>query len=92
MEVQQAVEAPRWASFAVPVTESPHPSWPGLVRLESRFPEAVFAGLTARGHRVERWPDLAALAGGICAIRRDPRTGVLAGGADPRRMSYGIGW
>jgi gamma-glutamyltranspeptidase / glutathione hydrolase len=92
MDLQPAIEAPRWASFDVPATEDPHPAQPKLVRLESRAPEALAAGLRARGHDVQPWPELAALAGAICAIRRDARSGVLRGGADPRRMSWAIGW
>jgi len=90
--LQAAVEAPRWASFAFPATEDPHPAWPGLLRVEARMDPEVTEGLRRRGHAVEPWPDLAAHAGAVCAIRRDRGSGVLAGAADPRRMSYGIGW
>jgi gamma-glutamyltranspeptidase/glutathione hydrolase len=92
LELQAAVEAPRWASFDFPATEDPHRAWPGLLRVEGRMCPDVTEGLRRRGHAVESWPDLAPLAGGVCAIRRDRRSGVLAGAADPRRMSYGIGW
>lgn len=92
MELQAAVEAPRWASYAVPITEDPHPATPRLVRVESALHEAVGDELVARGHRVERWPTFAADAGGVCAVLRDPATGLLSGAADPRRMSYGIAW
>jgi len=91
-ELQAAVEAPRWASFAFPATEDPHASWAGLLRVERRMDPEVTEGLRRRGHAVEPWPDLAAQAGGVCAIRRDRASGVLAGAADPRRMSYAIGW
>jgi gamma-glutamyltranspeptidase/glutathione hydrolase len=92
LELQAAVEAPRWASYAFPATEDPHRSWDGLLRVEGRMDPAVTAGLRERGHSVEAWPFLAAEAGGVCAIRQDRASGVLAGAADPRRMSYGIGW
>lgn len=91
-ELQAAAEAPRWASYAVPATEDPHAYTANLVCLEGKLFAEVGPALEERGHRAERWPDLQALAGGICAISRDTRTGVLAGAADPRRMSYGIGW
>ncbi len=90
MDLQAAVEAPRWASFDVPATEDPHPSRSNLVRLERRGDPALFEGLVRAGHDVEAWAPLSALAGAVCAISRDPVR--LAGGADPRRMSYGIGW
>jgi gamma-glutamyltranspeptidase/glutathione hydrolase len=92
MDLQPAIEAPRWASFDVPATEDPHPAQPRLVRLESRAPDGLSAALRAAGHDVREWPPLAALAGAVCAIRRDARGGVLRGGADPRRMSWAIGW
>ncbi len=92
LDPQAAAEAPRWSCMAVPATEDPHPATPGRVYLETRADPAMAEALRARGHDVQDWPDYAALAGGICAIRRDARTGVLAGGADPRRMAYGIGW
>jgi gamma-glutamyltranspeptidase/glutathione hydrolase len=92
MELQDAVEAPRWASFDVPATEDPHPAQPNVVLLEERAGSALAAALQARGHQLRTWPPLASLAGAICAIRRDTVSGVLRGAADPRRMSYGIGW
>ncbi|HEX3346506.1 MAG TPA: gamma-glutamyltransferase, partial [Acetobacteraceae bacterium] len=92
MDMQAAIEAPRWASFDAPATEDPNPAQPNLVQLESRAPETLSTGLRAAGHEVRHWPPLAAQAGAICAIRRDARSGVLRGGADPRRMSWSIGW
>lgn len=92
MDLQQAIEAPRFASYAVPATESPHMAQKNLVRIEERAPEALRHDLTRRGHRVETWPPLCALAGAVCAARLDRTTGVISGGADPRRLSYAIGW
>lgn len=92
MDLQAAVEAPRWVSYAVPSTEDPHPMQPDNVCLEDGAPADLRDGLARRGHDVQSWPRLSALAGSVCAIRRDQRTGVLAGAADPRRMAYGIGW
>jgi gamma-glutamyltranspeptidase/glutathione hydrolase len=92
VELQAAVEAARWASYAVPVTEDPHPAKPHLVRVEAPLHDLVGDELARKGHVVERWPSLAADAGGICAVRLNTTTGVLAGAGDPRRMSYGIGW
>jgi gamma-glutamyltranspeptidase / glutathione hydrolase len=92
MGLQEAAEAPRWASFDVPATEDPHPSQPNMVRLESRAGPDLAAALWTAGHDVLPWPKFSALAGSICAIRRDAATGTLTGAADPRRMSYAIGW
>ncbi len=90
--LQEAVSAPRWASYSVPLTEDPHPAVPNLVRLELALFDAVGPRLEALGHEVEAWPERSAYAGGVCVAHRDDATGVVAGGADPRRMSYAIGW
>jgi gamma-glutamyltranspeptidase/glutathione hydrolase len=92
LDLQAAVEAPRWATYAVPATEDPHAAEPMRVKLEEPLHARFGEALAARGHRIERWPRQAALAGGICAVKRDNRTGVVMGAADPRRMSYAAGW
>ncbi len=50
------------------------------------------AELARRGHQVERWPDWVWLAGAVCAIRSNPKRGVMEAGADPRRAAYALGW
>jgi gamma-glutamyltranspeptidase/glutathione hydrolase len=92
LDLQAAVEAPRWASYAVPATEDPHPSEPMAVKLEAPLAESIGKSLSERGHVVSVWPRRAALAGGICAVRRDGKSGAVEGAADPRRMSYAVGW
>ena len=42
----------------------------------------------ARGHGVKDWPEWTWLAGSVEAIRTDPKTGLVAAGADPRRPAY----
>jgi gamma-glutamyltranspeptidase/glutathione hydrolase len=91
MELQSAVEAPRWASYAVPATEDPHPAVPHLLRVERRMDAGLRRELSAKGHDIELWPDFAPLAGAICAVRRETESGLLAAGADPRRLSYAVG-
>lgn len=63
-----------------------------MVNLESRFPKAMFEALSRLGHPVESWFQLAPAAGAVCAIMRDPKTGWLHAGADPRREAYAIVW
>ncbi len=91
MDLQQAVEAPRWASFGVPATEDPHMMTPRLVRLEEPLFDRIGSDLAALGHDAQPWPERAALAGGVCAVRRRAADAVLCGAADPRRMSYVAG-
>jgi gamma-glutamyltranspeptidase/glutathione hydrolase len=91
MEVQEAVEAPRAASYSYPSSFEPHAYHPGLLNLESRIERATGAALGRLGHKVEWWPDWTWLAGAVCTIVADHEAGVLKGGADPRRPSYAVG-
>jgi gamma-glutamyltranspeptidase/glutathione hydrolase len=91
MNVQAAIEAPRAISASFPSSFHPHAYEPGVVRIEGRVPADVRARLNGLGHRVETLPDFSASVAAVCAIRRRD-TGVLEGGADPRRSSYAAGW
>jgi len=92
MDVQEAIEAPRVAAYSFPGSAHPHPYHPGLLRAETRIPETTLDTLGRLGHRIERWPTWTPKAGALCAAVLNPTEGVLAGGADPRRMAYAIGW
>jgi gamma-glutamyltranspeptidase/glutathione hydrolase len=48
-------------------------------------PGANLAGLEDAGHAISRFRELNLFFGGVHAVRRDPVTGALAGGGDPRR-------
>jgi gamma-glutamyltranspeptidase / glutathione hydrolase len=48
--------------------------------------------LAARGHRVQWLPELSIGTAGVCAISANLQTGILYGGADPRRAARAIGW
>jgi len=77
LPLQAAVEAPRMRL------------WDGRrVQAESRIAPQVLAQLRARGHEVEAVEPWTRKVGGMQAIERDPRTGVLTGAADPRRDGY----
>jgi gamma-glutamyltranspeptidase/glutathione hydrolase len=80
-DVQTAIEAPRWTSW--PGTDPLGLPNPFELRHEDRLDPAIVAGLERRGHRLR---PLASWAGGGSAqiIARDAKSGVLAGGADPR--------
>jgi gamma-glutamyltranspeptidase / glutathione hydrolase len=92
MNPQQAVEAPRFASYSFPQSFAPHAYHPGLLKLEGRIEGEVGAALAALGHKIEWWGDWEWLAGSMCTIRRNLKTGVLEAGADPRRAGYALGW
>lgn len=91
MDVQEAMEAPRCATYSFPRSSDPHPYTPGSANIEGRVDKATVAELRRRGHDIEVWPDWTGTAGSLGAIRRDSETGVLHGAADPRRVAYAIG-
>lgn len=97
MKPQAAVEHPRYGSYSFPATgrrsvtsEVPHEREPGLMRIEANFETSTVTGLRALGHIVETVPPWTWEMGGVCVIRRDATTGVLEGGADPRREAYAV--
>ncbi|HEX2281672.1 MAG TPA: gamma-glutamyltransferase [Thermomicrobiales bacterium] len=88
MDVQQAVDAARWQSF--PGTDPINLPNDYEVRIESRVGDEAIEGLRARGHTVKVLGPYAA-GGAAFIIRRDPETGVLEGGADPRSEGLALG-
>jgi gamma-glutamyltranspeptidase/glutathione hydrolase len=92
MDPQQAVEAPRFATFSFPDSFEPHAYFPGRLNIEAQIGEALGPSLAALGHKVELWPDRIWRAGAVCTIVADQGRKLLAGGADPRRQSYAAGW
>ncbi len=89
LDVQAAIEAPRWTSF--PGTD---PGWvdnPFELRIEDRADAETIADLRAKGHNVILQ---SAWGGGGAAqlIARDPATGVLAAGSDPRVEGFAAGF
>ncbi len=92
MNPQQAVEAPRFASYSFPDSFEPHSYSPGVLHVESRVPKFVRDGLAARGHKIMDWPEFVWRAGAVCVLRSDRSRGVMSAGADPRRPCYAVGW
>jgi gamma-glutamyltranspeptidase/glutathione hydrolase len=91
MEPQEAVEAPRFATYSFPASSEPHAYHPGRLNIESRVDRATVEGLAALGHKVAPYLDVDWRAGAVCAIRVNPDTGLLEGAADPRRPCYALG-
>lgn len=92
LQVQQAIEAPRFGTFNHPNSFAPHDYFPARLCVENRIGESEIAALDARGYDIERWGAAVWLAGAVCAIKRDPVTGLLHAGADPRREAYALAW
>ncbi len=86
MNVQQAIEAPRWSTRAFPASPFPHTMYPGDLSVENRIPEAVQKALIAKGHKLTvsgGWT-----MGSNAAIMVDVTKGFLSAGADPRVDAY----
>jgi len=92
MSPQDAIEAPRFATYSYPGSFEPHAYFPGRLYLESRIDKTVADALAGCGHKVYWWDDMTWLAGAVCTIVNDHKNGVLHGGADPRRPAYVLGW
>ncbi|RAI58236.1 gamma-glutamyltransferase family protein [Roseicella frigidaeris] len=90
MEVQEAIEAPRVASYSFPSSFAPFEAFPGRLAVEGAIPPATRAALAARGHAIHDWPERSWLAGAVEVVKTDPATGLLAAGADPRRPAYAV--
>jgi gamma-glutamyltranspeptidase / glutathione hydrolase len=73
MEAQDAVSAPR-----LHVED-------GQVDAEPGMDEAALEHLEQAGWTVRRWSELNLFFGGVQAVARNPQTGELGGGGDPRR-------
>ncbi|MSO65344.1 MAG: gamma-glutamyltransferase family protein [Alphaproteobacteria bacterium] len=92
MDPQLAVEMPRFASYSFPALFYPHAYVPGLLKVEESLAARTADALTKLGHVIEVWPERIWRAASVCAIVKNLETGVLSGGADPRRDAYAIGW
>jgi gamma-glutamyltranspeptidase/glutathione hydrolase len=102
MDIQHAIAAPRliYGGFQETGTELPP-----IFAAEDKLPEGSLAGLRARGYILNMTPSDE---GSVNGIIRDPKTGFMLGGADPRRWGvdggiqgdwagdassvYAIGW
>src|SRR5262249_37572571 len=89
MNPQQAVEAPRFSTQTLVNSFYPRAYKPGQLNVEPGIPERTRAELSALGHEVT---EMGACGIGAVVTRRDPQTGVLSAGADPRRPTYALAW
>lgn len=89
MDPQEAVEVPRFATQTLINSFYPRVYLPGQLNVEKGTPPDVQAELARRGHKVT---EVNASGTGAVVARRDPESGAMAAGADPRRDTYAIGW
>jgi gamma-glutamyltranspeptidase/glutathione hydrolase len=62
----------------------------GVIEAEPGVDEEALAALERDGWRVQRWRERNLYFGGAQAVARDPQTGGLTGGGDPRRGGVAI--
>jgi gamma-glutamyltranspeptidase/glutathione hydrolase len=90
MNIQQAIEAPRWTTRSFPASPFPHTMYPADLSIEGRITDAVRAELARRGHKVTvsgSW-SLNDSAG----IVIEAETGTVSAGADPRTTALALAW
>ena len=91
MNPQEAVEAPRFDTQHYVSSFDDHEFMPGSLNVESRVNLKTIQELSQKGHKVRvqgEWGTLSA----PTVITYDPKTGVAAAGADPRRSRYAVAW
>ncbi|WP_107658638.1 gamma-glutamyltransferase family protein [Nocardia suismassiliense] len=90
LDLQAAIDAPNWHGTSFPSSFYPRDMEPGGVVVESRIGESIIDDLRRRGHDVtvgDPWSE-----GRLCAVARDPESGVLSAAANPRGMQgYAVG-
>ncbi|MFI5673838.1 gamma-glutamyltransferase family protein [Streptomyces cellulosae] len=90
LDLQGAIDAPNWHNDSFPGSFYPRGMRPGSVTVESRADAHVVEELRRRGHDVtvgDPWSE-----GRLCAVARDPETGILSAAANPRGMQgYAVG-
>jgi gamma-glutamyltranspeptidase/glutathione hydrolase len=90
MNIQEAIEAPRWTTRSFPASPFPHTMYPGDLSFENRIPASVKDELARRGHKVETknpW-SMNSSAG----IMVDVPKGTVSAGADPRTSATALAW
>jgi gamma-glutamyltranspeptidase/glutathione hydrolase len=91
MNPQEAVEAPRFDTQHYVSSFDNHEFLAGVLNVESRVSAEVIQKLGARGHKVKiqtAW----GTGSSPTVIMYDGRSGVISGGADPRRGRYAVAW
>jgi gamma-glutamyltranspeptidase/glutathione hydrolase len=91
MNPQEAVEAPRFDTQHYVSSFDNHEFLPGVLNVESRISADVISQLNARGHKIKvqsPW----GTGSSPTVIMYDAKSGVISGGADPRRGRYAVAW
>lgn len=89
MNVQQAIEAPRWLSF--PGSDPVNVDKPFTLIYEDRILKSVIDALGAKGHHMIKRAAFGG-GGGVQLIMIHPQNGVFFGGSDPREDGSAIAY
>ena len=89
MDIQAAIDAPRFRSLTWPDSFSPHAAEPGVLELEATLYDAIAEELIGRGYDVRRWDDWHNHFSAVGAVRRTAE-GLIAG-SDPRDATTAVG-
>jgi gamma-glutamyltranspeptidase/glutathione hydrolase len=82
--LQEAIDGPAWHTASLPASFYPRTFEPASLIVEDRVSPLAQTDLRARGHRLTvtgPWT-----LGRLCAVTRDPHTGIMRAGANPRGM------
>ncbi|WP_425460970.1 gamma-glutamyltransferase family protein [Leekyejoonella antrihumi] len=82
--LQEAIDAPAWHTASLPASFYPRKVSPASLIVEDRLPTDVQDQLEAKGHRLTVAGSWAL--GRLCVVTRDPESGMLRAGANPRGM------
>ncbi|HEV8587518.1 MAG TPA: gamma-glutamyltransferase family protein [Pyrinomonadaceae bacterium] len=91
MNPQESVEAPRFDTQHYVSSFDNHEFLAGVLNVESRIPAEVISQLNALGHKIKTqsaW----GTGSSPTVIMYDVKSGVISGGADPRRGRYAVAW
>ena len=91
MDLQAAIEAPRFRTWSHQNSFWPHASEPGVLAIEAGVSDDAIMALEGYGHLVRRWPRWTPQTAGVCAIQTKGNS-ALEAGADPRRDSVAAGF
>jgi len=92
MDIQTAIEAPRFSTHSQPNSFEPHDCKPGRLSIEEEIGKNIGEKLAGLGHDIEWLPSRSDAVAGVCAISANLETGLISGGADPRRSGRAMGW
>ncbi len=91
MNPQEAVEAPRFDTQHYVSSFDNHEFLAGVLNVEARISADTIQQLKSRGHKIKTQTDWGT-GSSPTVITYDQKSGVISGGADPRRGRYAVAW